>query len=151
MSSNSTPPETSSSTERGWIYVVSVILLVGLVLAGLLAFSSARATARATEKADELIAAIEETGRTAPSQDQIVRVLGDDGGAVCQDPNSALKKAVLFEAMSNGAGGPGMRPVIADSRVVQGELLIMEVYCPDELEDFQQFVDDLQFDDVAGG
>jgi hypothetical protein len=148
---SSTPPETSNSTERGWIYVVSVILLVGLVVAGLLAFSSARSTARAQDKADELIAAIEESGRTAPSQDQIVRVLGEDGGAVCQDPNAALKKAVLFEGMTNGAGGPGMRPVIADSRVVQGELLIMEVYCPDELEEFQQFVDQLEFDDVAGG
>jgi hypothetical protein len=40
--------------------------------------------------------------------------------------------------------------VIADSRVLQGQLLIIEVYCPDELEDFQEFVDDLKTDDVAG-
>jgi hypothetical protein len=39
--------------------------------------------------------------------------------------------------------------VIADSRAVRGQLLIIEIYCPDELEDFQEFVDDLKTDDVA--
>ena len=50
----------------------------------------------------------------------------------------------------NGATGPGQRPVIADSRVFQGQLLILEVYCPDELEDFKAYVEDLETDDVAG-
>ena len=45
--------------------------------------------------------------------------------------------------------GPGARPVIADSRAVKGQLLIIKVYCPDELKDFQKFVDDLKTDDVA--
>ena len=39
--------------------------------------------------------------------------------------------------------------MIADSRAVQGQLLIIQVYCPDELEDLQEFVDDLKTDDVA--
>ena len=29
--------------------------------------------------------------------------------------------------------------------------MIIEIYCPDELEDFKQFVDDFKTDDVAGG
>ncbi len=32
---------------------------------------------------------------------------------------------------------------------MKGQLLIIEIYCPDELEDFQEFVDDLKTDDVA--
>ena len=40
--------------------------------------------------------------------------------------------------------------MIADGRVLKGQLLIIKVYCPEELEDFQQFVDDLETDDVAG-
>ena len=40
--------------------------------------------------------------------------------------------------------------MIADSQVVRGQLLIIKIYCPDELEDFQNFVDDLKTDDVAG-
>ena len=79
-----------------------------------------------------------------------MRVLGDDGGATCDDPNEALSRATLLSLLANGATGPGARPVIADSRAVKGQLLIIEIYCPDELEDFQEFVDDLKTDDVAG-
>jgi Tfp pilus assembly protein FimT len=145
----STPVETQSKRERNWIYITAWVLLGAFVLAGLIAFSSARETAEAQQKADELIAAIEDAGATAPDRDQIVRVLGDDGGATCEDPNEALNRAVLLAQLSNGASGPGSRPVIADSRVFQGQLLIIEVYCPDELDDFREFVEDLETDDVA--
>ena len=145
----STPVETQSKRERNWIYITAWVLLGAFVLAGLIAFSSARETREAQEKADELIAAIEDAGATAPDRDQIVRVLGDDGGATCEDPNEALNRAVLLAQLSNGASGPGSRPVIADSRVFQGQLLIIEVYCPDELDDFREFVEDLETDDVA--
>lgn len=147
----STSGETQSKRERGWIYLTAWILLGGFIIAGLFAFSSARETTEAQEKANQLIAAIEAAGRTAPSQDQIVRVLGEDGGATCENPNEALNRAVLLSQLTNGASGPGARPVIADSRVFQGQLLIVEIYCPDELEDFQTFVDDLDTADVAGG
>jgi hypothetical protein len=39
--------------------------------------------------------------------------------------------------------------VVADSRVFRGQLLIIEIYCPDELDEFQEFVEDLKTDDVA--
>ncbi len=92
---------------------------------------------------------LESAGAQAPSSEVLVRLLGDDGGAVCADPNGALSRATLLSQLSTGSGGPGSRPIIADNKVVQGELLIIKVYCPDELEDFQQFVDDLKTDDVA--
>ena len=104
----------------------------------------------AEEKADELIAALEDAGARAPDRDQIVRVLGEDGGATCEDPNDALNRAILLSQLSNGASGPGARPVVTDSRVFQGQKLIIEIYCPDELDDFNEFVDDLETDDVAG-
>ena len=146
----STQVETQTKRERNWIYVTAWIVLGALVLGGLLAFGSARETREAQEKADQLIAAIEDAGATAPSQDQIVRVLGDDGGATCENPNDALSRAALLSLLANGASGPGGRPVIADSRVFQGQLLIIEVYCPDELDDFREFVEDLKTDGVAG-
>jgi Tfp pilus assembly protein FimT len=147
----STSTETQSSRERSWVYITACVILGIMVVVGLLAFSSARETREAQEKADQLIAAIEDAGATAPSQDQIVRVLGDDGGATCANPNEALSRAILLSQLANGASGPGARPVIADSRLLQGQLLIIEVYCPDELEEFQEFVEDLKTDDVAGG
>ena len=144
-----TPVENQSPRERSWIYITASVLLGLLAIWAVFAFSSARETKRAQEKADELIAALQDAGARTPDQDQIVRVLGDDGGATCANPNEALSRATLHTLLANGATGPGARPVIADSRVLKGQLLIIQVYCPDELEDFQKFVDDLETDDVA--
>src|SRR3954447_1188239 len=146
----STVTENQSSRERSWIYIVSCVVLGLVVLAAVLFFSAARETTKAQNKADELIAALDQAGARTPDRDQVVRVLGDDGGATCADPNKALSRATLLALLSNGATGPGARPVIADSRAVKGQLLIIQVYCPDELQDFQKFADDLETDDVAG-
>ncbi|MER6971725.1 hypothetical protein ABT304_11745 [Nocardioides sp. NPDC000445] len=146
----STPTETQSKRERSWIYITALVVLGILLVVGLIAFNSARETRNAEEKADELIAALEDAGAQAPDKDQIVRVLGDDGGATCEDPNDALNRAILLSQLSNGASGPGARPVVVDSRVFQGQKLIIEIYCPDELDDFNEFVDDLETDDVVG-
>jgi Tfp pilus assembly protein FimT len=145
----STPAETQTKDERKWIYITACVLLVLLALAAVLTFSSARENRQAQEKADELIAALEDAGARTPDRDQIVRVLGDDGGATCENPGHALSQAILYSQLTNGATGPGARPVIVDSRVVKGQLLIIEIYCPDELDDFKEFVDDLDTDDVA--
>ena len=97
-----------------------MILLVVFAVIGLLMFRSARETQQALEKADQLIAEINAAGGTAPSREQIARVLGDDGGAVCANPNEALSRATFQGQLTNGAAGPGTRPVIADNRVARG-------------------------------
>ncbi|PJI93333.1 hypothetical protein [Luteimicrobium subarcticum] len=145
-------PHFSGSNEVGdprkkWVYWTAIGLLVVGFLIAILSFSGARANARAAEKADELTAALTDAGLRAPSQDQITRLLGDDGGAVCEDPGSALSQATLDAQLTNGAAGPGQRPVIADDRVVQGQRIVLQVYCPDQLDEFEQAVDDLNLDD----
>jgi Tfp pilus assembly protein FimT len=145
-----TPMESQSGRERSTIYIVVAVVLAILLIIGLITFSSEKSTQAAEQKADQLIAALEAEGARTPTRDQIVHVLGDDGGATCSNPNDALSRGILLSMLSNGAAGPGIRPVIADSRVVQGQLLIIKIYCPDELPDFQEFVDDLKTDDVAG-
>lgn len=145
----STQAETQSTSERSWIFITALVLLGVVTLAGVLAFSRGVDNAQAQNKANELINALTEVGARTPDPDQVARVLGDDGGATCEDPNDALSRATLLSLLTNGATGPGARPVIADSRVVQGQLLIIEIYCPEELEDFKEFVDDLKTDDVA--
>ena len=52
--------------------------------------------------------------------------------------------------LTNGAAGPGQRPVIADNNVAAGPAgSSSRSTARDELEDFQEFVDDLKTDDVA--
>ena len=147
-----TTVEPSTGRQRSIMYITSIVLLVALMVGGLFAFRSARESQRAAEKADELIAALEDQGARVPSRDAIIGVFGDDGGAICAaDPGTGLVKAILFSELTNGAAGPGMRPVIADSRVVRGSLLVIQTYCPDKLGDIQQIVDDLDLDDEVAG
>jgi Tfp pilus assembly protein FimT len=146
----STQTETQTPRERSWLYITSCIVLAVMVVIALFTFGSAVQNKNAQDKADQLISELNAAGARTPDKDQIVRVLGDDGGATCADPNKALSRATLLSQLANGATGPGARPVIADSRAVQGQLLIIKIYCPDELADFQEFVDDLKTDGVAG-
>ena len=145
----STVNENQDHRERSWLYITCWVVLIALVVGGLIAFRSATETKNANDKADQLITELKAASARTPDKDQIVRVLGDDGGATCADPNDALSRSILLSQLTNGATGPGARPVIADSRVFKGQLLIMKIYCPDELKDFQQFVDGLKTDDVA--
>jgi Tfp pilus assembly protein FimT len=136
--------QTESKRGRSITYIVAMILLVVLAVIALLTFRSARETQQSLAKADQLIAAIESAGGTAPSREQIARVLGDDGGAVCANPNSALSRATFLSQLTNGTTGPGNRPVIANARIAIGEVAIIKVYCPDQLAEFQQFINGLK-------
>jgi len=146
----STPGETETRRERFLIYVVVGATVVALMVLGLIFWNAGSSNREAQDKADQLIAALDKAGaHNTPDKDQVVRVLGDDGGATCVDPNASLNKAILLSLLANGAGGPGARPVIADSRVVKGQALIIGIYCPDQLTDFTKFVGDLKTADVA--
>ncbi|SKC66615.1 hypothetical protein [Krasilnikoviella flava] len=145
----STVDETQPPRERRVLYVVVAVVVVALVVLGLIFYRSGEQTRDAEAKADQLVAALDAAGARTPSQDQVMRVLADDGGAVCANPNDALSRSVYLAQLANGATGPGSRPVIADSRVVQGQLLIMGIYCPDELAEFRQFADRLTTDDLT--
>jgi hypothetical protein len=134
--------------KRTIIYVVSAILLVGLIGVALAVHRQNKADRAADEKADQLIASLQQDGYTAPSKDQIVRVLGSDGGMVCTDPGRALGRAILLDKLSNGSGGPGERPVIADRRSVRGGLRIVQIYCPEKIDAVKSYVDDLK---LSGG
>jgi hypothetical protein len=139
-----TPAE--SSTRRGRFFLYGLIAALGviLVIIAMATWRTAKSDQQAQAKADQLIAALNVVGARTPSHEQVIRVLADDGGAVCAGPNEALRKAAFLAGLSNGAGGPGSRPVIADTRFVRAETLVISIYCPGELPEFQQFVAGLE-------
>ena len=59
-----TTTESQTGRERGILYIVAAVLVGVLMVIALFTFSSARSTREAEEKADELIAAIEEARAT---------------------------------------------------------------------------------------
>jgi hypothetical protein len=144
-----TEEKAPSRRERVILYGVIVALAAVLMVVGVARWRTERATRAAEEKADRLVAALEELGVRVPSRDQIVGVLDGDGGPVCADPASSLRRATYLAQLSNGAGGPGTRPVIVDTRVAKGELAVITIYCPDKLSDFEDFVDELRTTDAA--
>jgi hypothetical protein len=130
-------------------WIVGGALAILLVIA-LIAYRGAKADQEADQKADQFLAQLQKAGvQRLPSKDQVVRVLGNDGGSVCADPSHALRKATLFSMITNGAAGPGQRPVITDSRLLRGQLAVISVYCPDELDSVRSFIDDLRTGDVV--
>ena len=55
--------------------------------------SQSRGGQEAQDKANQLITALEKAGvRAVPSQEQIVGVLGSDGGAICKNPPARCVK-----------------------------------------------------------
>ena len=145
----STQMETQPTHERSIIYIITVVVLVALGAIAVFTFLAAREEARGVDKAEELITSLEDAGVDVTlTAQQIAGVLGDDGGVVCADPNSALSRAALLDRLANGAGGPGQRPILAEDRLVEAGVLIIQTYCPDELEEYQQFIDGLELTDT---
>ena len=137
-------------TARLITYGVLAVVVLTLALTGLAVYRSGESSRDADAKADQLTAQLQQFGLRTPSKETIVRVLGDDGGAVCANPDNALTKAALAAQLVNGAGGPGTRPVIADTRILQGQLAIVSVYCPEHLENIQEYRDSLGTAEVTG-
>ncbi|HET6215226.1 MAG TPA: hypothetical protein VFE14_20340 [Micromonosporaceae bacterium] len=144
------PVDDHDKRRRMITYGVLGLVLLGLLIWGLAAFKRSKDSQAAEDKAGKLIAAYQAAGLATPlDKDDVARLLGTDGGSVCSAPDSALRIGLLNQQLSNGAGGPGQRPVTVDSRVIKGQRLILQEYCPDKLAEFDEFVKGLKFADVA--
>jgi len=139
----------SSRKQRKTVYVVVGLVLGVLLLAGYLLFRSARSNVEAEEKANILITRLVQEGARTPSQEQLVRLFGTDGGSICADPDAAFARATSEGGISGG--GPGTRPVLPESALIRGQLLVVEVYCPEKLAGFKNFLNQQGFSDVTGG
>jgi hypothetical protein len=133
---------------RAVYWILSGVLVV-LCVVGVITYSGKKETQQAQDKAQQLTQKFEAAGLETPKdQDIFVRSFGTDGGAVCDNPASALGKATLLSTLTNGASFVGQRPVIVDRRVLQGEALILQTYCPEKLQDYKDRIADLKTDSV---
>lgn len=141
---------TEMASRHRWIYIGAIVLLVAMVVIGLLTYTQQRATNEAYRKAEQLSDDLVAAGYHAvPDQGQIARLLGTDGGAVCENPGGTLNNALWKVNLSNGATGPGQRPIVADAKAVEAEAIVLNVYCPDKLDEFRSKVDDLDTDNTV--
>ena len=130
-------------------WIIGIVVAV-LAVIGLITYSGNKADQAAQQKAQQLVTKFEQAGLPVPEDlDIVTRTLGADGGAVCDNPASALGKATLADQITNGADFVGRRPVIIDRDLVVGELLILQTYCPEHLEKYKDKIDDLKTDDTV--
>ena len=128
-------------------YLLLAVFVGVLMILGLITYSGKKSDQQAQQKAQQLVTKFEQAGLPVPEDlDIVTRTLGDDGGAVCDNPASALGKATLADQITNGADFVGRRPVIIDRDLVVGELLILQTYCPEHLQDYRDKIDDYKYD-----
>ena len=134
-------------SERAIYWIVAGALGV-LLIVMLVAWNYDRQNEEADAKAQELIAAYEAAGLRAPDQDQIARVLGDDGGQVCETADSELVQGYWKLRLLVG-GEYYVRATSLDPRVREGLSLVVDVYCPEKRPEIEDFFEDWDFDDVV--
>lgn len=142
-----TAPEQRDSG-LGALYWVLIGILLTLTVIGLITYSGQKETQAAIQKADQLTAKYVAAGLVPPDRKIIIRTLGDDGGNVCDNPAEGFGLALAADAISNGGSHVGRRPVIADRNALQGQKLILETYCPDQLADFQEELSEFKTDNT---
>ncbi|MFD3707261.1 hypothetical protein ACFWUP_29345 [Nocardia sp. NPDC058658] len=135
--------------KRHWIYLTAGVLLVVFMLTGLFTFTQIHRSGQVDAKAQQLHDNLAEAGLPAPDAKVIADALGEDGGSVCQNPNDPMIKARYQSAITNGAAGPGQRPVIAPNQSAQAVSLTIQVYCPERLQDYIDHLDTLKLDDTT--
>ncbi|MDC7121168.1 hypothetical protein OMK64_06430 [Cellulomonas fimi] len=142
---------------RRWpVYTAWGLLLVGLLAAMIVGFSNRQTNKDVSEadaKAAELVAAFDAAGLVPLDQDVVADVLGSDGGIVCTDPEGALAIAARRTGLENGAAGPGVRASAFPENLLTAGRLVLETYCPDVVDDYDDFVGSLELHDgtTTGG
>ena len=126
-----------------WVYVAIVVVIVALMAAGVARYRTEQDSTEAHAKAKELIAKLGAAGFKSPDEQAIVDRFGADGGVAAQNPGSALLQAQF--AMRLGNAGPASRSVIIDKDLLRAEAIILEVYAPQKLAEYQAFLDGLRF------
>lgn len=138
---------------EGWAQIhrwVIIVVIVVLAVVGLITYGFHQHNEQAQAKAQQLTQELQKAGLQAPvSQDTIVDVLGADGGPVCEDPAGALRKALVDQQIVNGAAFVGQRPIIGELRLVDGAVIVLQVYCPDKVDAFRDALDNYKLDNVV--
>lgn len=135
--------------QRRWIYLTAGGLLIVFALIGLFTFTEIHHDAETRAKAEQLHDNLRAAGLPAPDPAVIANALGDDARDVCQNPDSPLIRARYQAAISNGAAGPGQRPVIGSTASAQAVAQTLAVYCPDHLPDYLDHLGTLKLDDTT--
>lgn len=130
-----------------WLLVLTLVALAGV---GVAVYRYNQPDDAALAKADQLASSLHAAGLPVPqSRQSVARMLGTDGGSVCADPGSALRKALQDAQLSNGAANVGQRPIRAEVNLIRGTVIVLQVYCPERVQEYRDRIQDYVLDHVS--
>ena len=101
-----------------WVYIVIVVAIVALMVAGVLLYRDEKESKEAHAKAKEFVTKLQEAGLPAPTEADAVRLYGVDGGPFAGNPDADLEQAEY--GWWHGTAGAASRPFILDADFVAG-------------------------------
>ena len=120
-------------------------LLAGALVLGLGACGSEEGTKAEREKAEQLQAALKPLGLDEDIETStLVALYGDDGGKVCaiaEDPAAMEREGLLAHPRF------ALRKTNVDPDAVAYTKAVIEVYCPDQLANVEDYIEGLRVDD----
>ena len=124
---------------RRLLTVIGVLVVV-LVVVGLISFTHPTNNGVARAKAEQLEQVLKARGLpVAPKIAALSSSLGTDGGVVCKASGYNLTDAILNEQDSAGGGALSAARVLpVESEIVNGQLAIIDVYCPSRAAAFRR-------------
>ena len=134
---------------RAVLWAIAALLVI-LAVVLVLVYKPAPNNSLAQAKAHRVEALYAAHGLTVPVDDKtLISILGTNGGSVCASPTSALTKAMQDLSLANGGATVGIRPIQESRRVVEGEQIILQVYCPEQVPAFNKYVNAKRYDAVT--
>jgi hypothetical protein len=122
-----------------------VAVLVAVLLAGCGPTSESESSSSEAEKlAKQLQSTLKSEDLPVPSTDVLTSLYGDDGGVSCENVDGRAHRAGLD---SFGAPAIGRR-VVMDPKVLAYDRAVISTYCPEELDAFEDAVQDLELEET---
>ena len=138
-------------TKRERAVRLAVLRTTGMALAvglGLSACSASGTVSKsdadkkeAAQLADQLNTRLAEEGLPEVDQETARALYGVDGGVSCENAGNLQQSLGIFQFGNNALH---LRRVVLDPTVVAHDLAVVETYCPDKVDEFNDVVEELE-------
>ena len=119
------------------LYAIISVLVIALIVVTVVAFPRPTNNAAATAKAVQLEALLKKEGLPVPSSlSEISNSLGTTAAGVCDTSGYNLTDAIFNQQFSVGAAAGRTLPV--ETEVLNGQLAILQTYCPNRVAAFTE-------------
>jgi hypothetical protein len=129
-----------------WVYIVIIVVILALMVAGALLYHQEKASKEAKAKAHEFVTLLKAEGLPAPSEESAARLFGTDGGRFMAKPDAKLFQAEY--SWLHGTSGTAARPVILDPDFIKAAAIFVGIYAPEKVGEFADWVNSLKTEET---